>query len=663
MAVHITYKKEAVVLLFAVALHLGIYGQQPAYPTQITDIAEELAIESDDPESVSVFLEILDELYKNPVKINESGEEELSRLFFLSGYQIKSLLYHISTTGSIQSVYEIASVPGIDRLTVELMVPFISLEKGATTVAINNRTRAELISSLIFKPGETDTTTPGSELKSLTKFNLTTGKFQGGFTLEKDAGERFIGQNPKRPEFLSAHLAYNGSGVIRQIILGDFSAKFGLGTNLNTRFGTALSPTATNLMVGKDEIKPYTSTDENNFFRGIASHLTVGGLNASLFLSRNQLDATLGISNESGSEYIENLYLAGYHNSQPTLEKKDVVTSTVFGTNLYYNLRSSKIGFTYSRESFSLPFFPDKNDPSKLYGFSGTDNQVFSAYYRTVINKITLFGEASTNDFSNLALVQGINIRPTDRLAINFIYRDYSPSFTTFHGRGPGASSSTNNEKGLFGNLSLEIYKHLFLVAGADISQMPWLGYRKNFPSLKIKEEIKLEFGPTDNASMEIGYALGYSEFNGTDGTGMPSKEAIETGRLNFVGSFSTENGLTLKTRVGYKLAKPSGEQGLMVLQDINYVAPNIPLSLWFRFGIFNTEGWDSRLYAYENDLLNSFSVPALSGRGTRSYLMVKYNLGRYVEIRVKYGVTTTLADNGQSGGTDELRIQLRIGR
>ena len=45
-------------------------------------------------------------------------------------------------------------------------------------------------------------------------------------------------------------------------------------------------------------------------------------------------------------------------------------------------------------------------------------------------------------------------------------------------------------------------------------------------------------------------------------------------------------------------------------------------LRLDTRLTLFRTDDYDSRLYAFENDLTGVFAIPALSGRGVRGYVL-----------------------------------------
>ena len=111
----------------------------------------------------------------------------------------------------------------------------------------------------------------GSDWKILTKYKFTAGVFSGGFTTEKDPGEKYLSGNPPLPDFFSAHLAYHGNGIIKRIIIGDYSARFGQGSNINTGIPRGISLVSPGYMSSSDEIKPYTSTEENKFFRGVCN--------------------------------------------------------------------------------------------------------------------------------------------------------------------------------------------------------------------------------------------------------------------------------------------------------------------------------------------------------------------------------------------------------
>ena len=76
---------------------------------------------------------------------------------------------------------------------------------------------------------------------------------------------------------------------------------------------------------------------------------------------------------------------------------------------------------------------------------------------------------------------------------------------------------------------------------------------------------------------------------------------------------------------------------------------------------IFSIMSWDARIYTYENDILYSFSIPALSGTGSRSYIMAKWEIADFAELRLKYGLTSLAAGSASTDSRDELKIQFRV--
>jgi hypothetical protein len=92
--------------------------------TILTDIVSQ-SEEEQDPEQLFELLEMLSE---NPVKINHASYEELTRLFWLTEFQIKSLQDYVQTKGAILSPYEIAYLYGFTPEIAQNLQAFISLE-------------------------------------------------------------------------------------------------------------------------------------------------------------------------------------------------------------------------------------------------------------------------------------------------------------------------------------------------------------------------------------------------------------------------------------------------------------------------------------------------------------------------------------------------------
>jgi hypothetical protein len=638
-----------------------VFGQSERLSETIIDLAEDLAADEEDPEAVSIFIDRFQELVETPVKINSSIEDEISRLFFLSDFQVKALSEYVHSTGQIVSVYELANIPGFDKETAEMIIPFITLENKYINNSDSVRWRNSIVSNFSLKSGSNDTSNLGSAWRILTKYKFTSGGFSGGFTMEKDPGEKLISGNPPLPDFLSAHLAFSSSGLIRKIIVGDYSARFGLGTNINTGLRRGISLTSPGYMSANDESKPYTSTEENRFFRGVAAEFSVTNLELSMFLSKNYIDATIVSSSGSENDHIENFYLAGLHNTPSLLKKKDAVSELAYGISFSYNINNLKIGLVWSENRFSLPVKLTGNDPEKVYDFNGDRNNLYTIYYNCFIRKILLYGELSANDNRKFAILEGMSFSPSSRLTLNFLYRNYNPGYATSYGQGPGTGSKTANENGILGNFTFEAARHLFISGGCDIQHFPWLKYRCCAPSWGVRQEIKARFLPSEKLSFDASYNYRLSMADNDESQGIPDQEKLITKSFKASVRYSVNDNLTLGTRMDFKIADPSGSRGMILSQDISYSFRKIPVTVWARYCLFNTDDWDSRIYTYENDLLYSFSIPALYGKGSRSYIMARWKLGAYAEFRIKYGITSSVPTGKAFENTEEIKMQFRV--
>ena len=122
--------------------------------------------------------------------------------------------------------------------------------------------------------------------------------------------------------------------------------------------------------------------------------------------------------------------------------------------------------------------------------------------------------------------------------------------------------------------------------------------------------------------------------------------------------SYAASNAWKLKSRV--ELARYSINDavkwGYTVYQDFQYKPVNIPLTFNARIAVFETESYDTRIYAYEPDILYGFSVPAYYGRGSRLLLVLKYSASRNLAFWFRIA-NTYYADKADLGtGLDAIK-------
>lgn len=83
-----------------------------------------------------------------------------------------------------------------------------------------------------------------------------------------------------------------------------------------------------------------------------------------------------------------------------------------------------------------------------------------------------------------------------------------------------------------------------------------------------------------------------------------------------------------------------TNSNGFFICQDVAYKPVGKPYSLSFRYAVFDTDDYNSRIYAYESDVLYSFSVPSLYDKGMRIYLLGHVKLFNSLSIYARIGRT-----------------------
>ena len=120
---------------------------------------------------------------------------------------------------------------------------------------------------------------------------------------------------------------------------------------------------------------------------------------------------------------------------------------------------------------------------------------------------------------------------------------------------------------------------------------------------------------------------------------------------------------------VRYRKGGLNPEFGFLSFQDIIYDPMGSKISGNIRLAIFETSGFNTRIYAYENDVLYSYSVPAYQGKGMRFYLNGRYTISRGTDLWLRYALISYANQEAIGTGGDlingnkrsDFRVQLRF--
>lgn len=668
-------------IVFFVTISVLSTAQETEPRRLIESIIESQLDNIDEQTDVALIIEDLERFAENPININATTASELSRLYVLNDVQINKLLEYLTVYGPAYSIFELKTIDGFNPVLLQKLEPFISFgpreedkkfgdsfQYGKNQLLL--RTLGTVQKANGYQPRD-DGSTPyeGNQYRYYARYRYEArDRFSAGFTAEKDPGESFFsGSNKQGFDFYSAHVSMNINSTFENISVGDFLVRAGQGLVLWQGYTSGKSENVLGISKTNQGIRPSTAVDENLFFRGAATTLNFGKAKLRLFYSLKNDDGNVAGTDSTG-QFITSLQTSGYHRTKSEIEDKNSVRNTNYGGLFSWNFSNLKVGATLVRQQLNLPLIP-ANQLYNQYRFSGTENLTGGVDYSFNKGKYQLFGEAAMSKSNGKAFVQGTIINLNDQLGFSALFRHFDKNYQALWANTFAEGSNISNESGLYFGAKILPVKFVTLSAYSDFYRSQWINYSTAAPStgwdvltqanmvLSEKTEFYIRF---KNEEKEVKFIQNERYVN------LPE----QTQKLRFHFYYKYSEQIILKTRLEHVLYKGlEKENGLMIFQDIQYIPTKIPINISARITWFSTDSYNSRVYAYENDLLYTFSIPAYYGNGFRTYLNLKYKIAKNVDLWFKIANTSwndrDIISSGyneiQGNNKTELKFQLRL--
>lgn len=622
----------------------------------ISDIIEEMSSRSDKDIDFTPIVEDLNNLLEDPINLNQCNQDDLSKLAFLSDFQIQSLWDYIQTNGKILSIYELQMIPGFEKEDVDRMLSFITIAKPSEDIQIKNLI-ATGTHELIAKTGTVLETPRGYKRSSTSRYLgskysaymrytfQSKDKLEWGLITDKDAGEPFFkGENQKGFDYLSGYIALSNVFKVKKLVLGDFDAQFGQGLTFWSNLSTGKSSDPMGIRKRARGLVKHTSTNENTFLRGFGVTVPIKKFDFTVFVSSKKIDASIEDSLINGETYFSSLSESGLHRTPAEMGNKDALYELISGGNVFYNGKKIKAGITYSNVRIDGKYMVDST-LYKLYGPSVEGRSNVGLSVEGFIKNHHIFGEAAIiPESSERAILIGGLFKLSSLIDVSILGRSYTRGYTNYYTSGFAEGSGTYNENGVYTGISIQPLKGLKLLGFIDVFSYPWLKYRIDAPSEGFEYLLQAEYRFSASFTGQVRYRYKTSEQNYTSANNkmdyvIPFES--QSARLQVV--YTPNPGLMLRSRfdfTGFGTDSTSNEHGYVISQDIGYTHPKYPISVSFRFAIFNTDSWNSRIYSYESDMLYTFSVPAYYSKGTRTYIMLAYSPTKRVDCWLRWSQT-----------------------
>lgn len=633
----------------------------------IESIAQDLSEDHDYTE----LTERLNFYRKNPININQASRVELQELLFISPLQINTLLLHRTENGLFLDLLELQSLSGFDPELIRLMLHFVKLEPGSPFTDLSIK---KLISKgshdlmmrfgRILEQQEGFSTSGkvnepeylGSPMRIFMRYRYNyANKISASLNMEKDAGEPFFaGMANKGFDFYSANISIKGNGLVRKFVLGDYALQFGQGLTMWSGLGFGKGAILNTMAKQNIGLRPYSSANEALFLRGLAGTMNYNRFSLTPFFSGKKVDLSLSDSQRE----INSLGLSGLHRTRSELMNKHSAFQLVYGLNSQFNNKSLNIGLTAYHIQFSLPFAAG-NSLYQQFNFTGKSLTNMGIHYSYTFKNTYVFGEAAHSLNSGFAGISGLMSSLTPQVSLVLLYRNYGKDYHSFFNQSVSESTNAQNEIGFYSGLSIKFSRKWEILAYSDFFRFPWLKFRVDAPSKGYEIFAQCSYAPNKKFKLICRFKQQVKEENSDELNYTAALEAIEKQNYRLEINYKVNDSFSLRNRaeiLQYNKFSAKAEFGFLTYQDIIYDPLSSKFSWNIRFGIFDTAGFNSRIYAYENDVLYSYSVPGYQGSGLRFYINGRYTIKRGLDIWLRYALLSYADQEIVGTGNDMIR-------
>jgi hypothetical protein len=625
----------------------------------------------------------LSDYIRKPLNINKATTAEFEKLRILSDVQIKAIIHHRTYYGKYMDLLELQTTLPLPLL--RKILPFIMVDGDFDDFQIpvrdwfklgNNDFCTRFERRLERAKGYEKGNYLGDANRIYTRFRYAFGnRLSYGFTLEKDAGETF---RKSGFDFYSAHFQITDAHkLFKTIVLGDYSISLAQG--LIHENGFAINKSALVLNIEKDapSLRFYSSANEANFLRGVATKLKMGqNTEGVIFASHRRRDGNVlnpfQVDTADAEVLLSALQFSGLHRTQTELDDKNSVGLTTIGGSVQHQFRRFSVGFNSVFNQFNgIIKPPDK--PANLYAFNGKQLLNVSTNYKTSKRNIHFVGETALSDNGGFATLNGLLIGLDKRFSISLLQRYFAKNYQSLNAQPFAESGRIQDESGVYMGLTLKPNRYFIADLYADVWQYKWVKSGIDAPSSGREFFGKITL-KRKNTEGYIQIKNKVKEENTTRDNLVKANKLSDKTRTQIRLHFNQQinKNLELRNRIEWSIYDNPTEhsKGFMVYQDVLYKFEKYPLSITSRLAYFDTKDYNSAIYAYENDVSRSFTVLPYYSRGKRFYINLSYPILKNGSLEARFARTYLTKGDGFGSGLDkiegnvrtDIKIQFRMG-
>lgn len=247
------------------------------------------------------------------------------------------------------------------------------------------------------------------------------------------------------------------------------------------------------------------------------------------------------------------------------------------------------------------------------------------------IGRFRLFSEGAIDFDGDGAILCGVVAPVTGSFECSALVRWYSPEYSAKYAGAFSSISSSKDQVGGFVNMMWTPIPGIVGRGTMDVVYYPAPRWGVKVPSFEVESSNELEWSRGDHEVLLRGRYRYYGH-QGRHQSGV---------RIHY--SYKPSSGLYGAVRgevVWNNIYKGTLSPGVASYLECGYLSAGGKWDVVVRGTVYHIDEWDNRIYFYERDLPQSFSVPALYRRGWDIYGYIKYaplsRVGLYLKVSTK---------------------------
>jgi hypothetical protein len=618
-------------------------------------------------------LQQLVQFKKNPINLNSTDGAELNELKILTEIQIENFLSYRRIFGNLVSIYELQAVPtwGVQMIRKILLYVTLNnsvmigddlikrLRKGNHSLLFRFTMPLEKAIGFFSSPQANNYFGGRDRIFFRYKYQYK-NLLQYGITGDKDSGEQFFkGKQKSGFDFYSFHFFAAKIRSVQALAIGDFTINMGQGLIQWQSMGFKKSADVLGIKRQSSILKPYNSAGEFYFHRGAGITIKKNKIEITVFGSVRKLSVHLLKDTTNNKDVVSSFLASGYHRTAGELHDRNNLLQYAFGGNIIYKTNRWHISINDIHYYFSLPL-QKKDEPYNLFAIRGNSWYNLSTDYSYTWRNIHFFGEGAIDKHFHTAFINGLLVSVDSRVDLCFLHRTINRAYQAINGNAFTESSSPTNETGWYAGISIHPTAVLRMDAYADFYKFPWLRYLVDAPGFGKDFLAQLTYVPGKEVELYTRYRNESKDLNKTLNS-LATNFAVMVPRKDWRTqiTFKINFSITMRNRiemVWYGNKEEDQVNGFLWFTDILYKPLLKPYSGNLRLQYFETDDYSSRIYAYENDVQYSFSIPVLSGKGFHYYINISYDLNKRFSFWIKWSRLIYPQNKSVGSGLDEIK-------